>query len=353
VATIGATKRSQPYWGRSSVAKILGNRAVFGEYQPFTSRGGQKRKPEGDPIANYYPPVVPEDQWYAAKAALAGRHNKPGRLSKDFINPFQGLLKDARSRGTLHRIDKGEKGGPVLVPYLGELGVNGEKAISFPYPAFEKAVLQLLSEVDPDEIVGNGEAEKVQELTGRLAEVEKRIEALKEALLTGDVQAVVEVLRKQEALKARLAEELAVANQALASPASAAWGECLSLAGAIEKNPALRVRLRSALRRIVESLWVLIVPRGRDRLCAVQVSFADGNKRRDYLILHRPGFGGQLTSDSPQRRQPSQPAQWWARSLASTVKARHLDLRRREDARLLEAALASVDVSAGLGGSVK
>jgi DNA invertase Pin-like site-specific DNA recombinase len=345
VQAIGRGKRSNSYWARSYVAKILANRAVMGEYQPHTRRGGQKRRPEGDPIANYFPAVITEQEWYAAKAALTGRKGKPGRLPENFINPFQGLLKDARSGGTLHRVDKGKKNGAVLIPYLGELGVNGERATSFPFPIFEQAVLRMLSEVDPNEIVGNGEAEKVHELTGRLVEVERRIRALQDALLTGEVQAVVEVLRRQESLKTELAEQLARARQALATPLASAWEECQSLTSMIERDPGLRVRLRSALRRIVDSVWVLVVPRGRDRLAAVQVWFAEGNRRRDYIILHRPGSGGRLSSDSPQRRQPAKPAQWWARSLAELAPG-DLDLRKIKDARQLEAALAGADLSA-------
>jgi hypothetical protein len=104
---------------------------------------------------------------------------------------FQGLLKDARSGGPLHRVDKKKHGGAILLPYLGKLGANGHRMISFPYPVFEQAVLRLLAEVDPDEVVGNGEADNVQELTGRLAEVEGRIRSLQDALLGGDVQAAV------------------------------------------------------------------------------------------------------------------------------------------------------------------
>jgi DNA invertase Pin-like site-specific DNA recombinase len=337
VPTIVTTKRSRPYWARSYVAKILMNRSVLGEYQPFTNRGGQRRRPEGDPILNYFPSIITEKQWYSAKAALTARKGKAGRLPENFINPFQGLLNDARSGGTLHRTDKGKKSGPVLVPYLGQLGVNGEKAISFPFPIFEKAVLQLLSEVDPEEVVGNGEADKVQELTGRLAEVEKRIQALKDALLTGEVHAVVEVMRQQEAIRTQLSEELAIAKQALASPATTAWGECRSLGNMIEEDPDLRVRLRSALRRIIESIWVLIVPRGRDRLCAVQVWFAEGNKRRDFIILHRPSH-----ANATARKQ----GRWWARSLATVFNPGDLDLRHRDDVRQIETALSSADLAA-------
>jgi DNA invertase Pin-like site-specific DNA recombinase len=345
VPTIGRGRAAQPYWGESYVAKILSNRAVLGEYQPHTRRGGQKRKPEGDPIPSYFPAVISEQDWYAARAELARRKSKPGRLSKDFINPFQGLLRDVRTGGALHRVDKGDRGGVRLVPYLSEIGARKGRAISFPYPVFEEAILRMLREVTPEEIVENGEAEKVEELTGRLAEVEKRIRALQQALLGDNVQAVVEVIRHQETLKARLTEELSQAKQAFAAPAAAAWSECQTLAGLIQHEPSLRVKLRSVLRRVVTSMSVLVVPRGRDRACAVQVWFADGDKRRDYVILYRPGSGGAFTSGAPQRRQRTRRAQWWARSLA-TIAPADLDLRKPSDARLLEEALASAEITA-------
>jgi len=55
----------------------------------------------------------------------------------------------------------------------------------------------------------------------------------------------------------------------------------------IEKKPSLGVRLRSALRRIVKSVWVLIVPMSLDRLAAIQVWFEDGEKRRGTMPANR------------------------------------------------------------------
>jgi hypothetical protein len=70
-----------------------------------------------------------------------------------------------------------------------------------------------------------------------------------------------------------------------------------------------------------------VVPRGLDRLCAIQVWFAGGKRHRDYLILARRN------------------GQWWARSLATAAKASGLDLRKRSDAARLEKALLAVDLS--------
>jgi hypothetical protein len=41
----------------------------------------------------------------------------------------------------------------------------------------------------------------------------------------------------------------------------------------------VRLRLRAALRRIIDSIWLLVVPRGRDRLCVAKVRFTGGGQR--------------------------------------------------------------------------
>src|SRR5262245_28067545 len=119
------------YWARSYVAKLLSNRAVVGEYQPYKGRAGA-RQPDGKPILKYYPAVIPEDTWYAARAALGGRRGKAGRPAKGRTNVFAGLLFDAWTGGTLQRVDKGRKGGgPALVPYRAYQGAAGSRYVSF------------------------------------------------------------------------------------------------------------------------------------------------------------------------------------------------------------------------------
>jgi hypothetical protein len=179
-------------------------------------------------------------------------------------------------------------------------------------------------------------ADKVQILSGRLAEARAEIEKVKTRLQAKYSDAVADVLDRHEAERKALAEELARAQQAAASPAREAWGQCHTLIDALDNAPdaeEARVRLRAAVRRVVESVWVLTVRRGHERLAAVQLWFADGKKHRDYLILHRPATGGSVGT---------RPARWWVRSLAEVARPGDLDLRRREDARALEVDLATL-----------
>src|SRR5262249_3371835 len=139
-----------------------------------------------------------------------------------------------------------------------------------------------------------------------------------------------------EAQKADIASRLTAAQQKAAHPLRDAWGECQSLLAVLASAPDprdARLRLRCTLGRIVESIWMLIVPRRRDRLCAVQIWFTGGKRCRSYFIFYK--------SASFQRK-----GQWWAHSLAEVVRPGELDLRDRDHARRLEEALASLDLRA-------
>ena len=154
-----------------------------------------------------------------------------------------------------------------------------------------------------------GGPDTVQVLSGELSRVEAKIAELEAELLNGDVAALAKVLREQEARKRDLAARLAEARHKAAHPLSEKWGQAHSLLAALDSapdRPDALLRLRSALRAIIEDIRLLIVARGRKRLAAVQVWFkADGC--RNYLILHKPEHA------TGERRIKGG---WWCRSLA-------------------------------------
>jgi hypothetical protein len=310
VPTIG----TKNWWSKSSVAKLLSNPAVIGVYQPFTGRG-KKRRPDGDPIPGYFPAIIAQEEWDAARGALESRKLKGGRVSLKHVNVFANLLRDSLDGATLHLKDNGEgKGGRTLVSYKAAQGVIGSRYISFPFPTFERAVLSFLREINPREILPhNGGIDKTLVLSGKLARIEGRIAKLKAKLRTDqDVDALVEVLRELETERKALVQDLAQARQEAASPLAEAWAGCRSLVEALDKAPdqtEARIKLRSAVRRIVEGVWCLFIARGAQRLAAVQVWFT-GGAHRDYLILHRAATGGAVGV---------RPARWWVRSLASAA----------------------------------
>jgi DNA invertase Pin-like site-specific DNA recombinase len=338
------------HWAPSYVDKLLTSRAPVGELQPWTARDdgeGKERRKAGPPIAGYYPAIITDGQWHAARAATAARRGKPGRPARDRVNLFAGLLFDAVNGGTVHKFCKGVRGckGGQLASYRALRGDVGCKIVTFPFNTFESAVLSLLREIDPREVLPHEDrgADKVLVLSGRLAEAEGEVEKLKARLRARYSDAVADVLEQREAEYKALAEELAGARRDATSSLGEAWGECQSLLDAVEGAPdqdEARVRLRSALRRVAEGVWCLFLARGVVRVAAVQV-WLTGGAHRDYLIVHRPATGGAAKS---------RPSRWWARSLTQDAVPGSLDLRRREDAQALARVLEKLDLAALAGG---
>ena len=64
-------------WRGSYINKILRNRAVIGEFQPYKLVDG-KRQPIGDPIPDYFPPVIDKELFYQVQAQLQANAEKKG-----------------------------------------------------------------------------------------------------------------------------------------------------------------------------------------------------------------------------------------------------------------------------------
>jgi DNA invertase Pin-like site-specific DNA recombinase len=339
---------SPAQWNATYIRAILSDRRALGEYQPRRQRGRVK---EGGPIPGYFPVAVTRGEWDRARAGVAERRTNPGRTGEGPLNPFASLLRSARDGSSYYRtVRPASKGyGTTQRILINSSGVEGG-AVShtFPYDTFEAAVLEKLAEIDPHEILnGDQGPDETKALRGEFDAVDAE---LAEASAYMDAHGFSPTIGRRvtalEARKADLAEKLAAAREKAAHPLSETWGEAQTLMGALKRaadQTDARLRLRSALRRMVESVWLQVVGRGMDRLCAVQIWFAGGQRHRDYLILHRPP-----RSNGKARKEGG----WRCWSLADVAKPGDLDLdlRRRADARELEAALQVLDVSALLAG---
>jgi DNA invertase Pin-like site-specific DNA recombinase len=323
-------------WTLAYIAKIANDRRAVGEHQPTC--GG---KPDGPPIAGYFPAAVGEKEFAAAQAVIAPRrrHGPAGRkvhrIGK-YIHLFPGLLRDARTGGTYTASSK--KRARILIASAWKEGPGGVR--SFPLEVFERAVMKELREVDAHQVLNGDHPDDSQALAGELTAVEERIAAIKAQLVDdrdADVPFLSEAGRELTAKRKRLAAELADARQRAAHPLSETWGDAQGLLdaydAAADKDDA-RLRLRAAFRRMIDAIWVLVVPRGTYRLAAVQVRFAGGEEHRDYLITYRGGC---------HHRE----ACWWPPvSLADAAALGPPDLRERADARALERLLEKIDVEA-------
>src|SRR5262249_11255120 len=135
---------------------------------------------------------------------------------------------------------------------------------------------------------------------------------------------------------------LAEARHKALHPLSEAWGEASTLLETIEQaaDPDdARLRLRDVLRRIIESVWLMVVPREQGRLAAVQLHFA-GGPQPSYVIFHRRRRGngtGRIHEGV-----------WSVESFADIPVPGDLDLRKPADVRHVERVLGKLDL-AGLG----
>jgi len=212
---------------------------------------------------------------------------------------------------------------------------------AFPLDVFEQAILSCLEEIDPHEIL-NGDAGPDESLL--LSKEHAAVEAeLAEIAAFMGANGFSATLGKRaldlEERKRQLAADLAEARPRAVHSLSESWGEFQSLAAALASatdQRDARLRLCSALRRIVESIHLLVVPRGRDRLCAVQVRFTPGERHRDYLIVHRAPRGN---------KHVHQEGSWQTWSLADVEALGALDLRERDHAEALERKLLDLDLA--------
>jgi DNA invertase Pin-like site-specific DNA recombinase len=271
-------------WHKSYVSKILNNPATMSVYQP--KRGHRNRVADGDPVPGYFPAVVTEAEFYAARSAATSRDRRcgrPGGRKRD--HPFSGMLHCAVHRCPLHAVTR--RGRKYLVSARAENGDTSCPWRSFPLEVFNAEVLLRLRELQASDLFADPGAARLAELDGRLADVEKRI-AVAVARFEADPESPTwaDRVSRYDIEKRALVRELAEARREAASPLSETWAEAVRLMAAEEPD-----RLRAALLATVAEVWCVFVRRDHVRLAAVQVHF-QGGAHRDYLIYFRQASHG-------------------------------------------------------------
>jgi DNA invertase Pin-like site-specific DNA recombinase len=158
-------------WHQSSVDKVLQSRSVLGEFQPNVKIDG-KRVPSGDPISNYYPTIISEDEFYQAQHARAARRvSGKGRKGPGYTNLFTGIARCAYCSGSVVFENKGvgTRGGTYLVCGSAQRGL-GCCGTRWRYRDFEASFLAFVQELDIESIVRSDEdASKRKSLENELA----------------------------------------------------------------------------------------------------------------------------------------------------------------------------------------
>jgi DNA invertase Pin-like site-specific DNA recombinase len=153
-------------WRISFVRKILFDRAVLGEYQPYREVNG-KRVPDGDVILDYYPKIVAPGLFGQIQELLKANQNKGGRTARA-ANLLTHLVKCAYCRGPMNLEDKGSRGGTSSLVCLKGINAAGCKRFKMKYPEVEGLVLTNLPNLKPEDVLPNQDEQA--ELCRRLHE---------------------------------------------------------------------------------------------------------------------------------------------------------------------------------------
>jgi DNA invertase Pin-like site-specific DNA recombinase len=329
-------------WKRSYVASILKDRRAVGELQPCLRDG----TPAGPPIKDYYPAVVSEDEWARGRGAATDRRNKPGRPGNDILNVFAGLLRDALSDGTYFlaaRVARRGQTGTRHVLLNTSTAEGRAAARSFPFDTFERALLGQLRELDAAKVLGQETPEEGPLLEAARDGIDAELAQARAFMdQNGFSVTIGGHITALEARRAALETQLEEVTARAAHPAKEAWRDATSIIDLLDDAPdptEARLRLRGALRRTIDSIHLVVVPRGGVRLCAAQVWFRPEKGTpticRSYLILHEA---------APSRAKDRSP-RWSVRSFADALAQGDLDLRKIDHAHRLEQQLTAIDLA--------
>jgi DNA invertase Pin-like site-specific DNA recombinase len=220
IAVFGSRNRNHSgAWGTSSVSKILGNRALLGEYQPTHIVNGVRTN-HGEPIADFFPAVITEDIFYRAQAVRAERRvHKTGGQARHF-NVLQGLMKCDVCGDAMHLVNKGRppKGATYIQCHSARKGVckNGYIRVV----RAEAVLREILAKVDSLSLVqsSDGEARKqLTTVTGKLETVTLRHAQMTEDYFTSPSTSVAQMITRLEGEQTALRVEQERLRETLAT----------------------------------------------------------------------------------------------------------------------------------------
>lgn len=285
-------------WQPNNVRKLLRSRHVIGEFQPVVGtsakKGGIKstRRPAGQPVAGYFPAIVDEATYYKAQQALDGRKRGGGRITGT-PNLFNGLLVNAvDGQKMVLNTDHGKR---VLVSGGAIRKMKGSEFVSVPYDILECAILKHLRELRASDVMGTtGKTEDaVEQWSNKLTAVNYTIERTQQRVAGADDPTVfLDLLEKLGTERKAIIAGLEEAKAGQSTSPSDALGECSSLIDLLasakpDERDELRRRLKGALRRLIDGMFIVLAGKGRYKLAQIQIWFRSGTYR-SYNLYHRP-----------------------------------------------------------------
>lgn len=175
-------------WQTSTVNKTIGGKAAIGVYQPNQMVNG-KRQPVGEPIVDYFPRIISDEDFDAAQRSRLSRQTNPkgdrkgsgGRKGKAYSNLFSKLAKCAYCKSPMLYKNKGlpPKGYSYLICSSAERNDGCHMKAAWRYDQFETAFLSFVEKLDLASLVSSEKQNtKRSELSRKLEAVEGKLKRL-------------------------------------------------------------------------------------------------------------------------------------------------------------------------------
>lgn len=166
----GTSKKAQ-HWHHSYIERILLNRAVLGEFQPYQNING-KRVAEGAPISNYFPAVIDEQLFLSVQGQ---KKKKAGRNSPQCKNLVSKLAFCGACGSTMYLTDKGRYRYLVCSKAASGSGCGFD---SWNYASFEKLLLSSIGKGSLAALVSKSDESRLRSLQDEVEVMEgKRADA--------------------------------------------------------------------------------------------------------------------------------------------------------------------------------
>lgn len=301
--------RKSPHWHPSNIRKLLKNRVVIGEVQHQTYTAG-KRKPIGEPVANYYPAIIAEKDFNAVQAGIKNRRrNFAGRTGTNCRNLFTGIVRmiDAKSGmvSPLTVVNKYlNKDEPYLVAYNAARGIEGHEYILFDYATFEIGFLKWINEVNFGKMnKSNKENIELLSTQEEISSLNKKLDKIKAKLfeLEDIPDSFIEVVREMEAKKKTMSQKLqALKEDDSKKPVKDSLSE-LKAMDIRTGDISLRTRAKSLVADVVEAIDMYLYKddEKQSKVLIAAVEFKDGQQKLFTCQTWRQGHKSKFKGKKP------------------------------------------------------
>jgi DNA invertase Pin-like site-specific DNA recombinase len=272
--TFDSRGKTSKGWYSGYIVRILKNPSVYGQFTPHIRVEGKSIPQE--PIEDYYPGIITQDDFFGVQAAIASRRGKGGQIGRQ-INILANIVKCGKCGGSAIRINKSGKQASVDKHYkwvavvcdAGRRGINDCGWVPWKLDELEKAVLEEITELDLDLVLNNEASDKslailkrsIQSLAEQIVTIQKQKERLVDAIAGGDigVTAITDRIRSlstQEddliATKDILTQEYDVESHRLSSM-TRSQDEIKKMIDHLDDND-MRLKLQTEVRRLIDKI---------------------------------------------------------------------------------------------------